>query len=76
MPKNKNLFKIIAKHYGVTEQEVYSEIQKMIEDAQNTNDETIKERWRRIPHKGELHTPEELISYLTQEVRKNPSDFT
>ena len=74
MPKDNNIFKEIAKHYGVSEKSVYSEIQKMIADAQNTDNEDIKEHWRLIPCKGDLPTPEELILYLSQQLKKKPSD--
>lgn len=34
-------------------------------------DPAVRERWKRIPCKGDVPTPEELIFYLAQKLKEN-----
>lgn len=60
------LYRKIAKHYGVSCDEVEQEIKTAITAAfaNPQNDEQIKHAQQQVPRKGEIPTPKELMLYL------------
>lgn len=65
------IYSKVAEDNGVSTGEVRRAIQEAIKDAytnpQNSS-ETVRAYQRRVPCKGEIPTPEELISYLSGEI--------
>lgn len=59
-----DLFYEVGKKYGKPAWEVKREIEFMIEDVLAQADEETRKKWAKIPCKGEIPTPEELIVYL------------
>ncbi|MDE7310277.1 MAG: hypothetical protein K2N87_01425 [Eubacterium sp.] len=67
------IYSKIAKDNGVSAGEVRQAIQEAIEDAYTNplnGSETARAYQRRVPCKGEIPTPEELISYLSSEIAR------
>lgn len=56
----------VAKQYGTTPVEVYSEIQKAIDAGFFNPDPKVQAEWKKINFKGEKPTPEEVIAYLVK----------
>lgn len=59
-----------AKQNGVTLKEVREEIQKAINEGMKSSDPRVKEMWSKIPRKGEMPTPEEVIDFISKKVRE------
>lgn len=70
--ETKELYQKIAKHYGVSCDEVEQEIKAAITAAFTNpqNDEQIKRAQQQIPRKDEVPTPEELMLYLYKQAEK------
>lgn len=66
------LYRKIAKHYGVSCDEVEREIKAAITAAFTNpqNDARIKHAQQQIPRKDEVPTPEELMLYLYKQAEK------
>ncbi len=58
-----------AKQNGVSVNEVLEEIQKAINEGMKSSDPQVKEMWKNIPRKGEIPTPEEIIEFISKNVR-------
>lgn len=64
----RKIYRKIAKENGVSVQEVRREMQAAITEAYTdplNNNEITKAYQNRVPRKGEIPTPEELIHYLS-----------
>ncbi|PWM50788.1 MAG: hypothetical protein DBX60_08510 [Bacillota bacterium] len=73
----KKILKQIAKENGVTVKEVREEMQMAITMAWTNppKDGGVTAAYqRRVPCKGEIPTPEELIRYAAAEIRKQADD--
>ena len=70
----RKILREIARANGVSVKEVREEIQKAIDEAwkNSSNDDVTAAYQRKIPCKGKVPTPEELIRYAVQEIRKTP----
>ncbi len=71
--KMKKILKQVAKENGVTVKEVREEIQKAITEAWKNPpaDGGVTAAYqRKVPCKGEIPTPEELIRYAAAEIRR------
>ena len=71
--KMKKIRKRIAKENGVTVEEVREEMQKAITEAWKNPpaDGGVTAAYqRKVPCKGEVPTPEELIRYAAAEIRR------
>ncbi|MDE6902687.1 MAG: terpene synthase/cyclase family protein [Lachnospiraceae bacterium] len=67
------ILKQIAREHGVTVKEVREEMQKAITEAWTNppgDGGVTAAHQRRVPCKGEIPTPEELIRYAAAEIRK------
>lgn len=66
------VYRKIAKKYGVSVDEVKSEMQAAINEAyKNTPNDGITGAWQaRVPRKDEIPTTEEFINYAIAEARK------
>lgn len=62
--ETKNIFERVAKQYGTTPVEVYSEIQKAIDVGFSNPDPMVQAEWKKMNFKGDKPTPEEVIAYL------------
>ena len=69
----RSIYRKIAKKYGVSAQSVKEEIRAAIAETYtdpNNNNEITKAYQRRVPAKGEISTPEELVRYAAQRVKE------
>ncbi len=74
--KMKKILEQIAREHGVTVEEVREEMQKAITEAwvSPPKDGGVTAAYqRRVPCRGEIPTPEELIRYAAAEIRKTGS---
>ncbi len=62
--ETKNIFERVARQYGTTPVEVYSEIQKAIDVGFSNPDPMVQAEWKKMNFKGDKPTPEEVIAYL------------
>ena len=60
--------RIIAMREGVTAPEVRKQMKLAMLAGLCNQDPAVQARWKKIPCKGELPTPEELITYLATHV--------
>lgn len=65
---DKVLFKIAANH-EISVAEVRSEIQKAFDEGMRSNDVKVKAYWQGIPHKKDKPTIEEVICFLSKDVK-------
>ena len=61
----RKIYRKIAKEYGITMQEVKSEMQSAINAAYQSNPDGVD----RIPRKEKIPTPEEVIRYAAGEIK-------
>lgn len=68
----RQIYKKVAKEYGVTVAEVKRDMQAAIDAAYMNpdTDEITAAYQNRVPRKGEVPTPEELIKYAAQKIRE------
>lgn len=70
----RKIYRKVAKEYGVSVEEVKREMQAAITDAYTNplnNNEITKAYQSRVPCKGEILTPEELIRHLSEQAKQN-----
>ncbi|MEA5144281.1 MAG: hypothetical protein VB023_12020 [Oscillibacter sp.] len=60
----------IAIREGTTVENVRKHIQVAMMGGLLSNDPAIKAAWKRIPKAGEVPTPEEVIAYYAEKMRK------
>ncbi|WP_099204949.1 sporulation initiation factor Spo0A [Scatolibacter rhodanostii] len=60
----------IALSEGITVEEVRTEIKKAMLIGLCSQDPAIRAKWNKIPCKGDIPTPEELIVYIAQHVKE------
>lgn len=60
----------IALREGITVEEVRTEMKKAMLIGLCSQDPAIREKWKKIPCKGDIPTPEELIVYMAQHVKE------
>lgn len=56
---------------GLAVEEIRKEMEKAILIGLCSQDPTVRERWKRIPCKGDVPTPEELIEYIGKNTKKS-----
>lgn len=69
----RSIYRKVAKKYGVSAKEVRKEIQATITEAYTNplnQNEITKAYQNRVPCKGEIPTPEEMIRYLAKQDKK------
>ena len=62
--------KKIAMREGITVEEVRTEMKKAMMIGLCSPDPSVREQWKKIPCKGDIPTPEELIIYMAQNVKE------
>lgn len=62
--------KQIAVRKGKTVEEIRKEIQKAMLIGLCSQDPKVQAYWRRIPCKGDIPTPEEVIAFLAKQEKK------
>ena len=60
----------IALREGITVEEVRTEMKKAMLIGLCSQDPAIRKKWKKIPCKGDIPTPEELIVYMAQHVKE------
>ena len=70
MKRKKNVIRQVAQMHNVSEEEVKREMQAAIHEAIQSNDPEVKRRWSKSCKNGKEPTPEELLQYLSHEVRR------
>ena len=71
--RNKKINKImnkIGQREGISSAEVKREIQHAIDLGFDNPDESVQEAWMKIPFKGTRPTVEEVIMYMSKEIKK------
>ena len=69
----RSIYRQVAKKSGVSAKEVRKEIQATITEAYTNplnQNEIAKAYQNRVPCKGEIPTPEEMIRYLAKQAKK------
>ena len=56
---------------GLAVEEIRKEIEKAILVGLRSQDPAIRERWKKIPCKSDVPTPEELIQYMAENMKEN-----
>ena len=69
--KYSKAIKKIAAQEGVSEEIIYSEIQKAITEGYNNPDPTVQAYWRSLAPNGTVPSPEKLIKILANEIKFN-----
>ena len=59
----------MAKDKGINEAEIRHEMELAIAEGMKSTDPDVIAKWKSIPHKGDAPTPEELIAYITTELK-------
>lgn len=70
----RQIYRKIAKENGVSVKEVKADMQAAINEAYRNppNDGGVTAAYqRKVPRKGEIPTPDEVIRYVAGEIRKN-----
>ena len=67
--RTNDIFEKVAKQHGVTRMEVYSEIQKAIDEGFSNPDPSVQAEWKKMNMKGEKPTPEEVLAYLVGQLQ-------
>lgn len=68
--KIQKALKKIAERDGVSVAYVRTEIQKAIDSGFDNPDPKAQAEWKKIPYKGERPTPEEVISYEVEKLKR------
>lgn len=69
----RSIYRKVAKKYGITAKQVREEIQATITQAYTdplNQNEITKAYQKRVPFKGEIPTPEELIRYAADKAKQ------
>ena len=70
----RKIYRELAKKHGVSVKEVREDMQAALTEAYTNplnNNVITKAYQNRVPHQGEIPTPEEAVRYLAGEVKKN-----
>lgn len=60
----------IARQHGITVDEVKKEIKLAMLAGMCNQDPAVQNKWNAIPHDGDVPTPEELLIFLTGQIKK------
>lgn len=66
---------LIAMQEGETEETIRAHMKIAILEAINSKDPVIQARWKKIPCKGKMPTPEELIAYIAKRMKAGVDPF-
>jgi hypothetical protein len=66
-----HIFESIAAEHNITVEEVSREIEAAIRAGFNSPDLKVQAHWAKIPRKGDIPTPDELITYVVRQAKQN-----
>lgn len=69
-----HIFERIAAEHNTTVEEVRREIEAAILAGFNNPDPKVQEQWAKIPRKGDIPTPDELITYVVRQAKQNDAE--
>lgn len=67
--KAKKAMKTIAEAKNISIEEVHGEIKAAIAEGMSSSDPAIQEMWRNMSCKGDVPEPEEVIAWVTEQVK-------
>ncbi|MDD4564718.1 MAG: sporulation initiation factor Spo0A C-terminal domain-containing protein [Eubacteriales bacterium] len=68
------MFERIAVEHNTTVEEVRQEIEAAIRAGFNNPDPKVQAQWAKIPRKGDIPTPDELITYVVRQAKQNDAE--
>ena len=68
MDEPKTIFALPAERNGVTPDEMRAKIAARIAEGLHDPDPSKRAEWKKIPHAGEVPTPEEYVRYLVEKL--------
>ncbi|MDR1409600.1 MAG: sporulation initiation factor Spo0A [Oscillospiraceae bacterium] len=69
-----HIFERIAAEHSTTVEEVRREIEAAIQAGFNNPDPKVQAQWAKIPRKGDIPTPDELITYVVRQAKQNDAE--
>lgn len=72
MSEYKTLFEKLAKDRNISVEEMRSNIVARIENGINDPDPIRRAQWEKIPHTGDVPTPEEWLRYVVEKLEDEP----
>ncbi len=70
----RKIYRTIAKKYGVSPSEVRRDMDAAIAEAWNSDDSIIRAWQRHVPHRGEIPSAAEVISYAAKKVSEKTKE--
>ena len=70
----KHLFEYLAKQRGISVPELWKLISIRIKSGILSDNPLEKSQWERIPHKGQIPTPDEWLQYVIATLKKEELD--
>ena len=70
-----HIFERIASEHNTTVEEVRREMEIAIRAGVNNPDPKVKGQWAKIPCKGDIPTPDELITYVVRKAKKDNAEM-
>lgn len=68
MPEYRTFFEKLARDRNITVEEMRSIISARIKSGMNDPDPIRRAQWEKIPHTGDMPTPEEWLSYVARKL--------
>jgi hypothetical protein len=69
-----HIFERIAAEHHTTLEEVRREMEVAIRVGINNPDPKVQAQWAKIPRKGDIPTPDELITYVVRQAKQNDAE--
>lgn len=69
-----HIFERIAAERNTTVGEVRREIELAIQAGLQNPDPKVQAQWAKIPRRGDVSTPDELITYVVRQAKKEGTD--
>ncbi len=69
-----HIFEEIAAQNNTTMEEVWREMEAAIWAGVNSRDPKVRAQWAKIPRKGNIPTPDELIDYFAKQAKRNSAE--
>ncbi len=69
-----HIFERIAAKHNTTVEEVRREMEATIRAGFNNPDPKVQAQWAKIPRKGDIPTPDELITYVVRQAKQNDAE--
>lgn len=69
MEKEEHLFERLARERNITVEEMRAIISARIEKGMNDPDPEKRAQWEKIPHVGDIPTPDEWLYYVVKQIK-------